>query len=279
MSRIQQDNETVLSALSRFLSHSPTAITPDAIHEMTSAGLTEEQGYLHLLASWLELPSALWRQYLPRMLRQLSPLPYQTDPCMQALRSAFGARGHIVLCEDSYAPFELFVANDFETDEDGRVYPQLGWFSQGFSYPALMEQGRIWMTVTPNEINTIRPCAQTVHGKVLAYGLGLGYFAYHALLNPHVDSVTVVECNPDLIRLFSEELLPRFPRADRLRIFQADAFEYAAHTAPLEQFDCVFTDLWHDVGDGLPLYRRMKSLEVPGPEYFYWIEKTIQAYL
>lgn len=279
MPSIQQENETILARLSSFLCADPCAITPQALSDMTAIGLSEEQAYLHLLSAWLELEPALWRRYLPRMLHRLSPADYNADPCLQAIRDAAGTSGSIVLREENYAPCELFVADDFMTDADGRVYPQLGWFREGFSYPALMEDGRIWMTVTPNEINTIRPCAQQVHGKVLAYGLGLGYFAFHALLNPRVDSVTVVERSESVIRLFREHLLPRFPRPDRLRIIQADAFDYAAHTAPRERYDCVFTDLWHNVGDGLPLYRRMKALEVPGPRYFYWIEKTMQAYL
>lgn len=276
---VHADNEAVLSALSRFLNATPTAITPEALRTMTDIGLTEKQGYLHLLSAYLELPSRLWRQYLPRMLRLLDAASYAADPCMQAIRSATGIHGGIVLCEDHYAPCELFVADDLQVDADGRVYPQLGWFREGFAFPALMENGRIWMTVTPNEINTIRPCAQSVHGSVLAYGLGLGYFAFHALLNPQVERVTVVERSESVILLFREELLPHFPRPDALRIVQADAFDYAAHTAPGEHYDCVFTDLWHDVGDGLPLYRRMKALEVPGPRYSYWIEKSIRAYL
>lgn len=276
---IHQDNETVLLALSRFLNDSPDVITPAALTQMRSAGLSPGEGYLHLLAAWLELPAALWRQYLPRMLHELSPDAYQADPCMVAIRDAAGSFGSIDLCEERYAPCELFVADDFITDSDGRVYPQLGWFREGFAYPALKEDGRTWMTVTPNEINTILPCARAVSGDVLAYGLGLGYFAFHALLNPQVRSVTVVERSTSVIHLFREVLLPRFPHPERLQILQADAFDHAAHTAPHQHYDCVFTDLWHDVGDGLPLYQRMKALEVPGRRYFYWIEKTMRAYL
>lgn len=277
--RIHMDNEAVLLALSQFLNDHPRAITPEALADMTAVGLSEEQGYLHLLAAWLELEPALWRQYLPRMLRRLSPEPYAQDPCMIALRGAAADQQGITLQEDAYAPCELFVADDFVTDDTGRIYPQLGWFREEFRFPALMENGRIWMTVTPNEINTIRPVAESVHGKVLAYGLGLGYFAFHALLNPLVTSVTVVERNPAVIQVFRDSLLPRFPRPDKLRIIQADAFAYARDAAPGEHYDCIFTDLWHDAGDGLPLYRRMKALEHPGPRYDYWIEKTLLAYL
>lgn len=278
MNSIHQDNETILARLSGYLCADPRAITPAALQEMTALGLTENEAYMHLLAAWLELPAPLWWRYLPRMLRQLDPADYLSDPCLQAMDGAAGTVGPIALAEDAYAPCELFVADDFLTDADGRVYPQLGWFREGFRYPALTENGRVWMTVTPNEINTIRPCAQAVHGKVAAYGLGLGYFAFHALLNPQVTSVTVVERSQAVIDLFRCCLLPRFPRREALHIVQADAFDYAARTAPGERFDCVFTDLWHDAGDGLPLYRRMKALEVPGPRYFYWIEKTLRAY-
>lgn len=279
MSDIHQDNETILARLSGYLCADARAITPEALAEMTALGLSDVEAYMHLLAAWLELPAPLWRRYLPRMLRRLDPADYLTDPCLQAIRHTAGTVGPIALGEDRYAPCELFVADDFVTDGDGRVYPQLGWFREEFRFPALMERGRIWMTVTPNEINTIRPCAQAVHGRVLAYGLGLGYFVFHALLNPRVTGVTVVERSGDMIDLFRRCLLPCFPRQADLRIVQADAFDYAARTAPGEGYDCVFTDLWHDAGDGLPLYRRMKALEVPGPRYFYWIEKTLRAYL
>lgn len=279
MPTIHQENETMLRAVSDFLCSNPRVITTEALQSMTDLGLTTEQGYIQLLAAWLEVDSSLWRRYLPQMVRRLDTDEYRADPCMQAISRAAGVQDGVVLCEDSYAPCELFVADDFVTAADGRVYPQLGWFRESFAFPALMENGRIWMTVTPNEINTIRPVAERMHGKTLAYGLGLGYFAFHALLNPSVDSVTVVERNPRVIRLFRDQLLPRFPRPERLRIIEADAFDYAVSVLPKECYDCVFADLWHDVGDGLPMYQRLKALEVPGPAYHYWIEKTMQAYL
>jgi spermidine synthase len=133
------------------------------------------------------------------------------------------------------------------------------------------------MTVTPNEINTIQPAVRQSRGKVLTYGLGLGYYAFHCLMKAEVTSVTVVERSPEVIDLFRRLILPGFPRQADLHIVQADAFDYAAHVMPREGFDTVFTDLWRDVADGIPLYLRMKALEVPGPTYLYWMEKTLQA--
>ena len=178
----------------------------------------------------------------------------------------------------SYRPYELFVADDLRAYPDGAVLPVLGYFAQPFAYPVLTENGREWMTATPNEINTIRPAAEAAHGRVLTLGLGLGYFAFHALLNPRVERVTAVERSADAIRLFRERILPAFPRPERLTILQADAFAAAPALYQSGQYDFVFADLWHDAADGLPMYERLKHMEVPGPEYRYWIEKTLEFY-
>ena len=178
----------------------------------------------------------------------------------------------------SYRPYELFVADDLRAYPDGAVLPVLGYFTRPFAYPVLTENGREWMTATPNEINTIRPMAEAAHGRVLTLGLGLGYFAFHALLNPRVERVTAVERSADAIRLFRERILPAFPRPERLTILQADAFATAPALYQSGQYDFVFADLWHDAADGLPMYERLKKMEVPGPEYRYWIEKTLEFY-
>ena len=178
----------------------------------------------------------------------------------------------------SYRPYELFVADDLRAYPDGAVLPVLGYFTRPFAYPVLTENGREWMTATPNEINTIRPMAEAAHGHVLTLGLGLGYFAFHALLNPRVERVTAVERSADAIRLFRERILPAFPRPECLTILQADAFAAAPALYRSGQYDFVFADLWHDAADGLPMYERLKKMEVPGPEYRYWIEKTLEFY-
>ena len=50
------------------------------------------------------------------------------------------------------------------------------------------------------------------------------------------------------------------------------------HSHQSGQYDFVFADLWHDAADGLPMYERLKHMEGPGPEYRYWIEKTLEFY-
>lgn len=283
---IHEANERILTLMSEYLCFTPSAIRPDDVTTLAAdCSIPLNEAYMALLAAHCGLDTAkpedaqLYRAYFPQMVRQESPDSYLSDAYMQAVRPSSGASGAIDLVQETVQPMELFVADDFRTDAQGRIFPQLGWFSGEFSFPAIREDGRVWMTVTPNEINTIQPAVRESHGKVLTYGLGLGYYAFHALLKPDVTSVTVVERNPQVIEVFRRLLLPFFPRQEALRIIQADAFDYAEHIVPAEGYDVVFTDLWHDVADGLPLYRRMKALETPGPRYLYWIEKTLRCYM
>lgn len=280
-----QENERLLDLVSQYLTFTPTAIKLQDVSVLTADGLTPDEAYLALLAVRIGLDTSnladalLYRRYLPRMIRRHDPAVYEADAYFQSVKPAAGQQGGIALVYETIEPMELFVADDFIVDRDGFALPQLGWFERPFAFPAIREDGLVWMTVTPNEINTIQPAVHQSCGKVLTYGLGLGYYAFHCLLKADVESVTVVEKNPAVIEMFRRHLLPFFPRQKDLHIVEADAFEYAGKIMPNEDFDTVFTDLWHDVADGIPLYQRMKALESPGPNYLYWIEKTMKVYM
>jgi len=283
---IHQDNERLLTIISEYLTFTPCAIRKKDVSALAAdCALPLNDAFLALLAAHCGLDTAkpedaqLYRGYFPRMIRQHDPVEYEADAYFQAVKPAIGTTGAVDLVYERIEPMELFVADDFYQDESGRILPQLGWFDRAFDFPAIREDGRVWMTVTPNEINTIQPAVSESRGKVLTYGLGLGYYAFHCLLRDEVESVTVVEKNPAVIDIFTRHLLPFFPRRERLRIVQADAFDYAETVMPREGFNTVFTDLWHDVADGIPLFKQMKALEVPGPRYLYWIEKTLRVYM
>lgn len=282
---INHDNERLLTLISEYLAFAPNAIRAEDVRALTREGLSPGEAYLRLLAArcGLDMTKAedarLCRDYFPRMVRQHDPAVYEKDAYFRAVKPLIGKCSAIDLVYEQIEPMELFVADDFQVDDEGRILPQLGWFDHAFDFPAIREDGQVWMTVTPNEINTIQPAVRQSRGRILTYGLGLGYYAFHCLLSDEVESVTVAERNPAVIELFRNHLLPFFPRKDKLHIIQADAFDYAANVMPGEGFDTVFTDLWRDVTDGVPLYQRMKALETPGPRYLYWIENTLKLYL
>ena len=279
-----EQNERLLTLLSEYLCFQPDAIAPaDVAAFSADAHLPQEDAYRMLLSAKLGLDPdraedwLLIRDALPKIIRRCDPADYAQDEYLRRIALISGQHGHATLTQDVILPMELFVRDDFLPLDDGTCLPQLGWFDTSFRFPAIKENNLVWMTVTPNEINTIQPCVRQSHGKVLTFGLGLGYYAFHCLLKPDVRRVTVVERDPDIISLFRTLLLPHFPRPDALEIIQADAFDFAPKHLP--EYDVVFTDLWHDVSDGLPLYQQMKALEVPGVKYLYWIEQTLRCYL
>ena len=130
------------------------------------------------------------------------------------------------------------------------------------------------MTLTPVDMDTCVAAIAKARGKVVTFGLGLGYFAYMASVKDTVESVTVVELSSDVIRLFKKHILPYFPHPEKIKIVNADAFEYAEKSMPSENFDFAFVDTWRDASDGAPMYVKMKKLEhlSPSTEFAYWIE-------
>ena len=218
-------------------------------------------------------------QYVRPSLAQLKPEPLLQNPYMRCIRFPQALQGRWEMTRMAYEPYELFVRDDLLCLPDGREIPRLGYFEERFAYPAVLEGGREWMTVTPNEVATMAPALAQVRGHVAVMGLGLGYFAFMASEKDDVRAVTVVERDADVIALFERHILPQFAHRDKVRIVRADAFDFAQ--AGLDGFDCAFVDLWHDVADGAPMYLRMKALEIrsPGTRFFYWIETSIRCFL
>jgi spermidine synthase len=137
------------------------------------------------------------------------------------------------------------------------------------------------MTLLPNETNTTKYAIDRSKGKVLTYGLGLGYFTYMASLKDDVESVCVVERSPDVIELFKQFILPQFKYPEKVNIVECDAFEFAEKHMKDGCYNTVFTDIWHDPSDGCELYLRMKKYEylLPDAEFIYWVENTLKLYL
>ena len=286
---IEQDNGRILALLSAYLNERPRAVEPATLRELIDeCGLDAEEAYLLALAGAMGLDIAddradrdLFERYLRGWVRRLDPAVYTADPYFSRVRVPEKRLGRWELRRQAFAPCELIVCGDMTRSPDGRIHARLGWFGEEFAYPAVLEGGREWMLITPNEIETMRPAVAKARGRVLAFGLGLGYFPFMVLEKTEVSSVTVVERDPDVLSLFQEELLPQFPHKEKISLVHADAFDFARERLPGGGWDFVFTDLWHDAGDGLPLYLRMKALEplAQGGEFAYWIEPTLRCYL
>lgn len=280
-------NARIVNLLSMYLNFTPQAIDLAALEEIAaSCHLPRERAYAECLAALCEVGTDgierdFTASYFVPMVHELDPSVFENDPYYRTIRIPDGKRGNWELKTLTLAPCEAFVCGDFRVFPDGRMVPQIGYFPRAYSYPAVFENGREWMTLLPNETVTTLPAVGRAKGKVLTYGLGLGYFAFMASEKPEVTSVTVVERSKDVIALFESLILPQFPHREKIRVLCADAFDYAQKEMAKGQYDFVFADIWHDVGDGKDLYLRMKQFEhlSPGTEFTYWLEDSIRCYL
>ncbi len=286
---IMRDNDLVVSILSEYINNHPRFIDAAMVEDLArECHVSNHEAFCTLLSAACGLDTvdnpahrALERQYLIPSLRKLDPAVYENDAYAKTVRFPNVTHGKWELCHHSYAPYEPFVRTHPVVTRELCEIPQLGYFDVEFPFPAILENDIEWMTITPNEVETMREPIAKSRGKVLTLGLGLGYFAFHASEKAEVESITVVERSHDVIEIFKTYLLPQFPNADKIEIVEVDAFKYMKEKMPSECFDYVFADLWHDASDGLEMYRKLKKYEplAPRTEFDYWIEPSLLSLL
>ena len=283
---IRRYNNDLTRLFSLYLNVMPKAIDNETVTDLASdCGITRAEAYAHLLAAMAGLDPTgkdrhFFRYWLAPAIRELDTRNYTEDAYFKSIRIPTDTKGAWLLRMQHLSPLEAFVCNDFFVTPDRRMIPQIGFFNEEYPYPAILEGGREWMTLLPNEMVTTYPAINAAHGRVLTFGLGLGYFAYHAAEKENVTSVTVVDLSPDVIDLFRTHILPQFPHKKKITLVCKDAFAFA-DSDMAGNFDFVFADIWHDAGDGKELYLKMKQYEKKHPdiEFTYWLEDTIKCYL
>lgn len=205
----------------------------------------------------------------------LDETPYRDNPYSQNVKPIPHKEGTVRLDYLTTPARKGFVYD--EMIEQGRFYEEItpfGYFKNPFKFLALLDKERIWMSVTPHEINTMKDAVKNAHGKVVTLGLGLGYYVYMVLLKEDVEKITVIERDPKVISLFKKHLLPFFPHQEKINIVEADAIEYLKDADP---FDYLFADLWHFAIDGVPLYLQINKFEdrYKDSKFEYWIEPAM----
>ncbi len=201
---------------------------------------------------------------------------YLNNPYYQLVKQKPFKDKDYELIIDEYEPYELFPLKDISTNLDNYLEENsFSFFSQKFPFLSLNYKGVTWMSVTPNEIETMENSISKVKGNVAVYGLGIGYYAFMISLKEDVKSITIIEKDKKIIELFTKFLLPQFPHKEKIKIVNDDAFNYLKSS---NSFDYSFVDLWHNPLDGIESYLKFKKLEKKG-EYHYWLESSFYALL
>jgi hypothetical protein len=129
-----------------------------------------------------------------------------------------------------------------------QVQPVLRGYFRGLQRCAenylLIRENRVWMSLSPVEIESLAPHVARMRGYVAIAGLGMGLALYNALLRPGVRRVTVLERDPEVISLFEAITGSAWPGSGRFTIEQADALEWRS-PAPV---DYLYADIWDKIG-------------------------------
>ena len=203
------------------------------------------------------------------------------NPYFKALQNVNFDANDWKLQQKVMSAYTLFpYEEEYHYGDNAIIKMNLGFFDQDYSYPTITLCDREWMSLNPFEIRTMQIPIQLARGKVLTLGLGLGYFAYMTHLKDDVNEVHIVEMDVDLIKTFNQYLLPLFPHPEKIHIHKADAF-YFIEQIKDHDYDFIFSDLWHDVSDGLPMYLKLKKRfnDFKYTRCTYWIEGSLVTYL
>jgi hypothetical protein len=105
---------------------------------------------------------------------------------------------------------------------------------------------RTWMSMTPMEIESQELGCRAAAGHTVVMGLGMGWAAANAALQPKVTAVTVVEFDPEVIAMIGEigvfGQLPEDARS-KVTIVRGDALAYVPDTPA----DTLLADIWPSI--------------------------------
>jgi len=132
----------------------------------------------------------------------------------------------------------------------------MGRWTPAGRYNALKRGETIVMSTTPDELRDLSFLKHYATGDVLITGLGLGCAACVALSIEEVETVTVIEKDPSVIRMVEPAL--RDVHHGRLIIVNDDAFTWKASRG--SRFSVAWHDIWDYIcADNLDEMKKLKS--------------------
>lgn len=115
---------------------------------------------------------------------------------------------------------------------------------------------KVWMSITPQEVFTLRPGVRRAKGKVVIGGLGLGWLLRKVAEKKSVREISIVELSKDLLNWYGLDMAKSIPKVSR--VYQGDVYEEANAIGR----DYVYLlDIWPGYGDAAndPQLRRFRQ--------------------
>lgn len=250
------------------------------INQYIKEGLSEKEAMVQIFCRSFEIDYEMSEnkevvdEYFVNHLKKLSADDYKNNIYVQSIKKTGKFKKYALKYID-YEPYQLFPYDDIFIKGD-KEYSQIGYFDKKFSYLALTEGNNIWMSLNPNEIETMKPFINASKGNVLVLGLGMGYAPFMMANKKDVNSVTIIEKDPEIIELFNSLIWPNFVNKEKIEIIHDDAINFVNKKDNQNKFDYVFADLWHSPEDGLSLFVALKRAN---PSIACWLETSMYALL
>lgn len=167
---------------------------------------------------------------------------------------------------NAYVPFAYGPVKQYREKE---VQPA-AYFNEALRYPVIMKDGKNFFSMNGQSLLEYDSLLKPVSKEVLICGLKAGYLTYMLERKQSVTSITVVEHNAEVIRLFKEQILPQFENPGKIHIIHEDAYEYLKREETY--YDWIINDLYQDFHDGLDSLIRMKTIEntYTHTRFLYW---------
>lgn len=245
-----ETNSAMADALLSFVNVNPRYVTIKQINEFVEEyEMLPELAYAMIVSTAMGLDihknnihNELFQDYLEPGFHCLNPKDFADDRYMKTIKINNVKVGNLELKMMSFLPAEALIFDDCTTSSEFREVQQIGFFINEFSYPAIVENGKIISSLDPLTINTNQTALENAHGNVLCLGLGMGYFACLSAEKKSVDKITVLEKNADIIDIFKSGILPQISSCQKIEIINADPLEYIEKPGKPLPYDFIFSD-------------------------------------
>ena len=147
---------------------------------------------------------------------------------------------------------ERFKLDSFEINQNNRS------FRTNIPYGVYMrlldkQKQEVIMSDTPMEWSTNIKFIREANGDVLIAGLGMGMVLLAIQDKLDVNTITVVEKEPEIINMICSQL----PLNEKVRVVQGDIFDWKPQRGT--KYDTIYFDIWNYVNEDV--YEEMKSLK------------------
>ncbi len=170
----------------------------------------------------------------------LAPSPYGALASAQPYQVVYSRQGTFAYQR------RLLPAGHYLNNVNGKKIGHVA-FDEEIAIPILLEQlhkrWTIWMSLTPQEIFTLRPGTRRAQGTTVIAGLGLGHQAIQVSKRRRVEKIIIVERSQELVDFIWDEIKPHIEKPVELIVGNAWS------VFPELTADVALIDIYESYGD------------------------------